>query len=491
MSLDIKGMKMSLKKILWVPVSSLCLVAITGIVSGCRIMPSTASTVNTSYSESFENFPNPERGFYFPVNPETYKAFSPLQLSELKALRNEDLSLVRRIYKISDRSAPLPESFLNLLSQDLQTAREGGVKLIIRFTYNWDGGGEDASKDLILSHIEQLEPIFRDNYDVIAYLHSGFIGYWGEWNRSTNNLLNTTDKRDILFKLLSVVPSQRMVALRYPGDKTDIYGTQTPLNSSEAFSGSNRARTGAINDCFLASKDNWGTYNSLDDSDIENQKNFLNQDNLYVVQGGESCNSDSQAQPYIGCDNALQELERMRWSAINSRFEQGVLNTWRSQGCIEEIARRLGYRFSLVNSEISTSLKPGGKFFAKLQVENKGWASPYNPRLLEIVLRNRQTSQEYYLRVNQDPRRWLPGTSNTLNIEAGLPGDIAPGEYDTFVNLPDPTPRLYNRPEYSIRFANVNVWEESTGYNSLLQSIVVDANAGGDTYSGSNNFQSR
>jgi hypothetical protein len=480
-------MKMSLKKY----VSSLTLIAIASLSFGCRIMPSTASTVKTSYSESLEIFPNPERGFYVPFNPEPYRAFSPLQLSDLEKYRNENISLVRRFYLIPDRFAPLPTSFLDLISQDLQTAREAGIKLIIRFTYNWIGGGEDASKDIILSHMEQLEPILRENYDAIAYLHAGFIGYWGEWNRSTNDLLNTTDKRDILFKLLSVVPTERMVALRYPHDKTRIYDNENPLTSSEAFNGSNRARTGAINDCFLASIDNRGTYKSTNISIIEDQKNFLNQDNQYVVQGGESCSSNSEAQPYIGCDNALQELKQMRWSAINSRFEQGVLDTWRNEGCFGEIERRLGYRFRLINSEISNSLKPGGKFFAKLEIENVGWASPYNPRLLEVVLRNRETNQEYYLRVNEDPRRWLPGSSNNVNVEAGLPESITPGEYDVFLNLPDPTSELYNRPEYSIRLANVDTWEKSTGYNSLLRSIDVDPNAGGDSYGGKDYFESR
>ncbi len=485
--LNTKGMKMSFKKC----VSSLSLIAIAGLSYGCRIMPLTASTVNTFYSESFENFPNPERGFYVPFNPEPYRAFTPLQLSDLEKYRNENISLVRRFYLIPDRFAPLPESFLDLVSQDLQTAREGGVKLIIRFTYNWIGGGEDASKDIILSHIEQLEPVLRKNYDAIAYLQAGFIGYWGEWNRSTNGLLNTTDKRDILFKLLSVVPSERMVALRYPHDKTRIYDNQNPLISSEAFTGSKRSRTGAVNQCFLASTDDWGTYKSTNASTIEAQKKFLSQDNQYVVQGGETCNSNRQAQPYIGCDNALKELERMHWSDLNSRFEKGVLNTWENQGCMEEIKRRLGYRFKLVNSEISDNLKPGGKFFAKFEVENDGWASPYNPRLLEVILRNPETNKEYYLRVNEDPRVWLPGSSNVVNVEAGLPKSITPGKYDVLINLPDPAPRLYNRPEYSIRLANADVWQQSTGYNSLLRSLVVDENAGGEEYSGNNYFQSR
>lgn len=481
-------MKINFKKYVY----SLFLIAIIVVISGSVVMSSDDSTVQTSYTESLENFANPERGFYIPVDPIGNNPVSPLNLSQLEAVRDENMSLVRRTYLISEfRDKPLSGSFLNLVAEDLKTAREAGIKLIIKFTYNWLNGGDDAPKSIILSHMEQLKPILEDNYDAIAYLHTGFIGYWGEWNRSTNGLLNTTDKRDILFKFLSVVPSERMVALRYPHDKTRIYDNQNPLTSSEAFNRSNRARTAAHNDCFLASVDDWGTYKDTDQSIIEQQKNFLNQDNQYVVQGGETCNSNSNAQPYIGCDNALQELERMRWSAINSRFEQGVLDTWRREGCMEEIKRRLGYRFRLVNSTISSSLKPGGKFVAQFEIKNIGWASPYNPRLLEIILRNRETNQEYYLRVNEDPRRWLPLSSNTINVEAGLPQNITPGEYDAFINLPDPAFRLYNRPEYSIRLANENVWNESTGYNSLLRSIVVDANAQGDTYSGENYFQSR
>lgn len=476
-------MKMSLKKC----VSSLSLIAITGLSYGCRIMPLNASTVNTFYSESFENFPNPERGFYITDGP---TANNPISSIKLREARNLNMSLVRRLYTISEfRDSPLPQSFLDLVANDLRIAQENGVKLVVRFAYNWELGGADASKSRILSHMEQLRSVLEENYNTIAYIDAGFIGAWGEWNRSTNNLLNTPDMRDILFKFLSVVPSQRMVTLRYPYYKRRIYDNENPLDSSQAFSNSNQARTGNINDCFLASRDDGGTY--LLNNDVEQQKNYLNQDNLYVVQGGETCNSNSNAQPYIGCDNALNELARMRWSVLNSRFEKGVLDTWKNQGCYAEIERRLGYRLKLVNSEITNSGKPGGRFSAKLNIENIGWASAYNPRLLEIVLRNQQTNQEYYLRVNEDPRRWLPGETTTVNIEGGLPTNIPSGEYKIFLNLPDPDSRLYNRPEYSIRLANVDVWEDSTGYNSLLSSIIVDENTEGEDYSGSNAFVPR
>ena len=38
----------------------------------------------------------------------------------------------------------------------------------------------DATKDQILTHIDQLAPIFRDYDDVIDVVQVGFIGVWGK-----------------------------------------------------------------------------------------------------------------------------------------------------------------------------------------------------------------------------------------------------------------------------------------------------------------------
>jgi hypothetical protein len=54
-----------------------------------------------------------------------------------------------------------------------------------------------------------------------------------------------------------------------------------------------------------------------------------------------------------------------------------------------------------------------------------------------------------------------------------LPTTITAGEYDLFLNLPDPEPTLNSNPAYSIRLANQDVWEEATGYNSLMTSINI------------------
>jgi hypothetical protein len=446
------------------------------------------------YEESKENFSNPERGFFVPFDPigsDGKNLVYPLKLSELEKTKNQNITLIRRYYLLLDfRDKPLSQSFLDMIANDFTTARNAGVKLIIGFAYNWQGGGSDASQDRILSHLDQLEPLFKINYDVIAYMEAGFIGFWGEWNRSTYSLdSNNNSRREILFKILSILPPERMVALRYAHHKRDIFNNQNPLQSEEAFNGTYRARTGAINNCFLASIDDWGTYNHTDPYIVEQQKIFLNQDNQYVVQGGEVC----AVSEYDDCPNALNQLARMRWSALNIGVYDGakILKDWENQGCIAEIKRRLGYRLRLLKSTSPSKVKPLGELSINFEITNDGWASPYNPRKLEVILRNNKTLKEYYLVVNEEPRMWLSGATKLVNVIGGIPANIPEGEYEILLNLPDPMPKLYNRPEYSIRLANQKVWEPSTGYNSLLSKVFIDANAKNITYSGQGFYQPR
>jgi hypothetical protein len=48
---------------------------------------------------------------------------------------------------------------------------------------------------------------------------------------------------------------------------------------------------------------------------------------------------------------------------------------------------------------------------------------------------------------------------------------------------------LYNKTEYSIRLANQNVWDETTGYNKLNLNIQIGTAVKGDEYSGTLFFE--
>jgi hypothetical protein len=100
------------------------------------------------------------------------------------------------------------------------------------------------------------------------------------------------------------------------------------------------------------------------------------------------------------------------------------------------------------------------------------------------------TGRKYFAALSRDTdvRRWLPGTNCVLNARLSLPTNLPSGSYDLLLNLPDPAPTLYAIVPYSIRLANSNalssagtvlgsVWEASTGYHRLWQTLVVNDTA--------------
>lgn len=461
-----------------------------------------AQVVKT-YQASNENFLNPERGFYVQkvgwdktMNP-TWESFN---LAEMQQARRDGYSLFRVYYVIAEfKGKDLSQAFLAQFSQQLSDARKAGVKVIPLFSYNWPSENfdqhperpenQDAPVADVLRHIEQLKSVIAQNVDVIAMWDAGFIGGWGEWHTSTNNLIGNTvgsevngNTRQIVNKLVQTVPRNRMITLRTPRYKQQLTG-QSALSSSEAFTGTTRARLGAKDDCFLASKSNWGTYLPDDDASVQRYKDFLHQDNLFLPQGGETCNFAADAQPYVGCPNALKDLAYMRFSTLNIGYEQNVLQGWRNGGCFDEISRRMGYRFELVSSSVPAAVNRTSNLVMSFNIKNVGFASPYNPRRLELMFRNTSTKQVFRIRLttgslkpvntNLDPRFWQPGTMTTVNINSPLPTGMPTGTYELLLNLADPYSGLYTRPEYSIRFANVGLWESATGFNALQQTLSV------------------
>src|SRR5919199_1883944 len=438
------------------PISMVLLVL--SIQLPCESQEWSATPVN--YEGSQENFANPERGWYDQYD-------RSLSLNALRALRRRNITLVRRYYRIDKyRDRPLPQSYLDNMTRDMKNMRKAGLKTIIRFAYNW-GDGPDAPLGRILSHIDQVKPILLANYDVITLVEAGFIGYWGEWHSSSHNLhTNTEAKKKVVERLLTSLPPQRMVALRYPKDKKAIYNNSNPISPEQAYNGNPQSRTGHHNDCFLAAADDWGTYPKGAE---EAEKRYLEQDNRYLVQEGETCNPSI----FSGCPTALKDLQRLRWDALNLKFHLKVLDRWKREGCYEEIGRRLGYRFRLIRSEIQDRARPGSRFRLKIQLVNEGWGKLYNPRRIEIVLRHTRTGKKYYLKVNQDPRLWLSGQTIEITSQHDLPDSMPSGDYAVLLNLPDPEPQLYPRKDYAIRLANKDVWEKTTGYNSLLKTVSI------------------
>lgn len=445
--------------------------------------PKTRTTVVVNYEPDDSIFPNPERGFYKYSDCNLGTGTNLLNAATLKSYRDRGISLIFRYFYLKNfKSSPISQKALDDLDKDMATIRQSGMKCVMRFAYSSAMNEPDAPLVIIQEHLDQLKPYLEKNADVIAVLQAGFIGSWGEWYYTTNGLNNSGNRYMVLKKLLESLPARRMVQVRTPQYKREFFQRSTNLKVEEAFTPQDVARVGFHNDCFLASATDYGTYQN-----VEVDKAYLNKECLYVPIGGETCPPDGVSA--ADATKAQADMRYLRWSYLNEDYYRGVNDQWIAQGGMDNIIRELGYRIQLLSAEYSDKVAQGDSFTARILLKNLGYAPMYNPRLVELVLKNLDSGQEYKVRLNEEPRLWKPLVEKELVAEVGIPQDMPKGNYDLYLNLPDPEQSLYALPAYSVRLANKTVWEESTGYNRLGVMIQVAPEHKSLPYSGTQVFE--
>jgi len=466
------------------------------IVLSKHILLGQTTTIN--YTSSTADIANPERGIYH--HTETHSnAYTPLNVATLQNYRTaENVTLILRIFYLDDFvNAAISANYLAQMQTDFNRIRMSGIKCIVRFAYTNQTNGwpptspyGDATKAWMLQHIAQVEPYLQNNSDVIALVQTGFIGIWGEWYYTTHfgdplngapTNANYNDRKDVTDRILAALPNQRMIQLRTPYFKYRLYRANvlTAVSPAEAFSGSAVSRIGHHNDCFLASTTDFGTY-----VNTATEYPYLINDTRYTPMGGETCQLNA---PRTDCSgDAINEMSAFHWSYLNRDYINTVWNGWIAQGCSLQIKKNLGYRLQLNSGTYANTAKPGGSFDLNISLTNIGWASAFNPRLVEIVLENITDGTFCRARLTDDPRLWLAGSTIQLNYQIGIPANYVNGNYKVHLSLPDPMVNLYEVPTYSIRVANGNsTWNTSKGYNYLSFDLNVNSAHVLPNYSGS------
>lgn len=167
-------------------------------------------------------------------------------------------------------------------------------------------------------------------------MQAGFIGYWGEWHTSSNQLDRPESEDRVVRALLAALPPSIPLQLRYLEDIERLF--PQPLTASQAFSGSSQARIGHHNDCFLAGENDAGTYSW---NQWDRQKAYLDQISRFVPVAGETCQVNF-GQARQSCTVTLAELRRFNWQVISGTWYRPVLDRWGQEGCYDEVAPRLG-----------------------------------------------------------------------------------------------------------------------------------------------------
>jgi len=436
-----------------------------------------------TYAASDAVIANPERGFDHTVNTH-YRAdgsgFVPLDADVLAGYRGEGITQVVRVFYLEKFvDEPLNKRWLRLAQRDFDTAREAGVSIIPRFayvegtTYPYVAPYGDADLPVVLGHIHQLKPLLRRNADVIPVVQSGFIGLWGEGyytdhfasDPANPGVLTAADwdkRRAVVEALVAALPKDRSVQVRTMAMKQNIVGVPTgtagALTADQAHENTLIARVGHHNDCLLAAPDDWGTFLS---DPITLDQQYLEQDSRYVPVGGETCNVNP---PRSEWPSASAEMARYHYSYLNRDYNTAVLDSWGASG-IEETAKRLGYRLVVTRSSVTTR---GDTATVTVRVKNVGWAAPYNPRPVRLVLTG--SGRRVSVPFRTDIRNWAPGTTTT--IKAKVTG-VAAGRYHAYLAMPAARASIAADPAYAIQTANVGTWMARTGLNDLQQRITL------------------
>ena len=428
--------------------------------------------VQIVYTESDEDFPNPERGFYF-VDDFRSAENKPSSANYISANRKRNRTIVYHGYYLTDYiESEISEDYLQLIRLNMQALRVGGVKCILRFAYK-DNESEsnkpwDASPEWVARHIEQVKPILQEYGDVILCYQAGYVGVWGEWYYTDHFVQGPSTPEDYALRkavvdaMLDALPADRQVALRTPMYKKAMYTDGNTyadsLTRETAHNGSPKARLACFNDCFGADASDMGTFGGGE------SRKYWKTESKYLLMGGETCGVSK----FCKCEQTLQDMKDFHWTYLNSEYNGDVLGRWRKEGCMDEIERRLGYRFSLANVWQTSVPTAGTDLRLVLEIRNTGFSAPINPRGVELILIDGNGNKTVYAQDDVDPRYWFAGERHILDKTIKLPAD-ASGKCTLYLNLPDPEITLHDNPLFSIRLANDGLWDEATGYNKVAE----------------------
>lgn len=411
---------------------------------------------------------NPERGFYHNISTglitTTYPLLSQATLTTYRT--TEKISVIQRVFYLNQfTSAAISTAYLNNIQTDLNTIRNSGLKVIVRFAYSKSTTATpiDATKAIILQHIAQVGPILTANKDVIVSYQYGWIGAWGETYYSSQltefgtgdytayTNLQYANRKEVLDAMLVSVPSEIPVQVRYVYSKQKMY----PLGNS---------RIGFYNDAFLNQWGDSGTFLVSGALGVPStaDKNYFIASSLTAPITGETDGINS---PRTDCTNAMYEMNLYNWSLLNKDYLAANITNWQTNGCYTDIESNLGYKFELFNSTFN---KIGNNLNININGINVGYSFPFKTKQVYFVFRNNLSGLEYFFLSTANANTWVNNFAITDLIDVS---SLPIGNYSSFMWIPDAN--LTSRAEYCIQIANNSMWEPLTGYNNLNQTLVI------------------
>lgn len=475
-------------------------IILTLIITNCFIQITNAKEVKSSDDKAFKTstiyyvadlstvFANPERGWHVRCDIDG-RGNDDRDFTDVVAAGH---TLLHSYLRLDDfrETDQIPQSYLDKLQEALNAVRAQGLKVILRPTHAWSEAPA-MPYERILKHIEQLNAVISKNADVVNHLEVGYLGKWGEWHSGLYTELNNRADGDIRYKIieriLNTTPNSLPIAMRYPMHMKEVLDVLPAPEGSQPFTQIQKDRVGHHGDCFLYDEHDRGTYARLNiwfgDQTLEQQKEYTF--NLATSYGGNKMmGGETYSSKIERIDDTQNDMAKANWTEINISFWKDAIEMWEKNilpACgndpeeseFNRLSRKLGYRMRLIDATFPIAVKAAENFTISAKLSNDGYAGIIKSRPIFLVFDNGTNRYNFELN-NIDVRTWVSGNVVLSNQTIKLPSDIIRGKYRVALWLPDAAVNLQMRPEYSVRFANKNVWDAAKGFNILSDSLIVE-----------------
>jgi hypothetical protein len=373
-------------------------------------------------------------------------------------------------------TGPLSTTMLSDIASRLSAYASTGMRLIVRFTYNFGPIGStamDAPLSVILQHIDQVAPILLQDRDLIVALEAGFIGTWGEWHDSTNGNDTAAAQKAVLDKEQTYFNGVFPVLVRYPGDLLQYTGNSTPPSGF-----------GLHDDYYDSDSDDGATWNPCDTNggyclsgetaaELQSYAAAVSQNTMFVGEFG-ALDASMQTCAALDTYSYIYNVQ----SITLSPYPTTIGTELQTEGCALSFYNKVGTRIELQHASISGNATAGGQLQVAITLSNTGYGRVIRPRPATLVfIANGTAVAQLPIPLTSLDLRQLAAAAapmpQTFQFMVTLPaGFPSSGAVSAALLIPDPAPSLSTQPAYALPLNSVDssnnpVYNPATGYNML------------------------
>jgi uncharacterized repeat protein (TIGR01451 family) len=372
-------------------------------------------------------------------------------------------------------TGPLSQTMLDDMNTRLAAYQGTGMKVMIRFTYNFGPIGPtamDPPLSVILNNLDQVAPIVLQYEDIVFAIEAGFIGTWGEWHDSTSGNDTAAAQQALLDKERSYFSGVFPILVRYPGDLIQYAGT-TP-----------QPDLGMHDDYYASSADDGGTWDTCDTgggwclsgdtaSQFQSYAAAVSTTTMFV---GEFGALYSPLQTCAALNNYSYTYHPQ--SIGITPYPQTIDTELQSEGCGSSFLNMVGTRIELQGATIIGNPTPNGQLFVALTLANTGFGRVIRARPATLVFSSggNVVAQIPVALSDMDLRQLgssSPPTPQAFQFTITLPATFpSSGQISMSLLIPDPAPSLTTQPAYALPLNSLDqssnaIFAPATGYNLI------------------------